>query len=214
MSNIPVPDPLELDGDVEESVKQFKLQWKYYALATELSKKAANIQKATLMAVIGKKAAVEIDEMTLTEAQSASPEAILEALEEHLIPKKDVRLERAEFNTISQQEGEKIEDFVKRMRKQAKKCGYNANQQEEMIKDRLIIGILDHAMRKKLLKAGDLTVDNMVAKVKENQEIEDLASKYEKMSTKPSSSQEATEAYKVTATKKLKKTVPLLWKRA
>lgn len=54
----------------------------------------------------------------------------------------------------------------------------------------------------------------MVAKVKENQEIEDLASKYEKMSTKPSSSQEATEAYKVTATKKLKKTVPLLWKRA
>lgn len=123
-----------------------------YALATELSKKAADIQKATMMAVIGKKAAVEIDEMPLTEAQSASPEAILEALEEHLVPKKDVRLERAEFNTISQQEGEKIEDFVKR--KQAKKSGYNANQQEEMIKDRLIIVILDYAMRKKLLKAG------------------------------------------------------------
>lgn len=123
-----------------------------YALATELSKKAADIQKATMMAVIGKKAAVEIDEMPLTEAQSASPEAILEALEEHLVPKKDVRLERAEFNTISQQEGEKIEDFVKR--KQEKKSGYNANQQEEMIKDRLIIVILDYAMRKKLLKAG------------------------------------------------------------
>ncbi|XP_052562525.1 uncharacterized protein K02A2.6-like [Culex pipiens pallens] len=205
MSNIPVPEPLKLGGNVEEAVKQFKLQWKYYALATELSKKGNDLQIATFMAVVGAEAVMMIDDLALTEAQQATPTDILQAVEEHLVPARDVRLERADFNTMVQQDGEKIEDFVKRMRKKVKKCGHTPAQQEEMVKDRLIVGISDHQMRKKLLKAGNLTVDQMVVKVKESQDIEDLASKYEKMAAKQSTSRDAGETFKVTATRKLQK---------
>lgn len=73
MSNIPVPEPLKLGGNVEEAVKQFKLQWKYYALATELSKKGNDLEIATFMAVVGAEAVMMIDDLALTEAQQATP---------------------------------------------------------------------------------------------------------------------------------------------
>lgn len=123
MSNTPIPTPLRLDGDNEEAIGIFKLQWKYYALATELATKPAAQQVATLMAVIGADAVMMIDELPLTTAQKASPDAILEEVRKHLVPQRDVRVERAEFNTICQQEGEKIEDFAKRIKTKVKKCG-------------------------------------------------------------------------------------------
>ncbi|XP_062713612.1 uncharacterized protein K02A2.6-like [Aedes albopictus] len=202
MSNIPIPAPLRLDGDKEEAIGIFKLQWKYYALATELATKPAAQQVATLMAVIGADAVMMIDELPLTTAQKASPDAILEEVRKHLVPQRDVRVERAEFNTICQQEGEKNEDFVKRMKRKVKKCGYSDAQQEEVLKDRMIAGIESHQMRKELLKAGNISVADMVKRVKDHQEIEELAKKYERMAP---NREESRNTFKVTATKKMEK---------
>ncbi|XP_055590384.1 uncharacterized protein K02A2.6-like [Uranotaenia lowii] len=199
MANIPVPVPLKLGGDDGEAIKIFRLQWKYYALATEVAKKAANQQVATLMAVMGIEGVMLVEELQLTEEELALPDEILSRIEQHLRPQRDRRMERAEFNAMCQEEEEKIEDFVKRLKKKATSCGYTAAQQEDLLKDRVIAGVRDHQTRKELLKAGDIPVDDMVKKVKEHQQIEELARKYERMSVTKDS---ARETFKLTATMK------------
>ncbi|XP_058817181.1 uncharacterized protein K02A2.6-like [Topomyia yanbarensis] len=77
-------------------------------------------------------------------------------------------------------------------------CGYDAVQQEELLKDRIIAGINDHQMRRELLKSGDLSVAEMVKKSNEHHQIEELARKIELMST---SKENPGTTFKVTATK-------------
>lgn len=45
---------------------------------------------------------------------------------------------------MCQQDEEKFEDFVKKIKRKVKKCGYTADTQEEALKDRIIYGIGYH----------------------------------------------------------------------
>lgn len=199
MANIPVPAPLKLGTNDSEAIKIFKLQWTYYALATEVAKKPADQQTATLMAVMGVEGVMLVEELQLAAADRATPDAILKKIEDHLAPKRDKRIERAEFNTMCQTHDEKIEEFVKRLKKKVVDCGYTNDQRKEVLKDRLIAGVRDHQIRKELLKAGDIPVDDMVKKIKDYEQIEDLAKKFERMAA---SNEPPRDAFKVTATKR------------
>ena len=54
---LPPPPPLDIhDASVSEKWKRFKLAWDSYSLATELNKKAEEIQVATLLTIIGEDA--------------------------------------------------------------------------------------------------------------------------------------------------------------
>lgn len=203
MSGIPVPAPLKLGVDDEEAVKVFKLQWNYYALATGVDDKPDNQQVATLMAVMGVEGVMLVEELGLTAQEKSQTATILKKIEEHLVLKRDKRVERAEFNTICQRDDEKIEDFVKRLKKKVASCGYSEEQREEHLKDRIIAGIHDHQVRKELLRAGNISLANMLKKMKEYQQIENLARMYEQMSNPKSSGETSREAYKVTKTTKL-----------
>lgn len=204
MSNIPVPAPLKLGVDDEEAVKIFNLQWSYYALATGVNVKPANQQVAILMAVIGAEGVMLVEELNLTPEEKGNKEIILRKIKKHLVPHRDKRVERAEFNTICQRDGEKIEDFVKRLKKKVTSCGFIADQQEELLKDRIIAGMKDHQIRNELLRSGDITVADMLKKIKDYQQIEDLAKKYEQMSGGTVHSGETShETYKLSKTMKL-----------
>ncbi|XP_058828586.1 uncharacterized protein K02A2.6-like [Topomyia yanbarensis] len=200
MANIPVPAPLKLGVNDSEAIKIFRLQWTYYALATQVAEKPANQQTATLMAVMGVEGVMLVEELQLIEADPATPDAILKKIEDHLTPQRDKRMERAEFNTMCQNDEEKIEEFVKRLKKKATDCGYAVEEQKELLKDRLIAGVRDHQIRKELLKAGDIPLDDMVKKIKDHQQIEELAKKYERMTAVNDSSRDT---FKLTTTKRM-----------
>ncbi|XP_055542780.1 uncharacterized protein LOC129728368 [Wyeomyia smithii] len=152
------------------------------------------------MAIIGVEAVMLVEELQLTAAERATPDTILTQIEQHLVPQRDKRMERAEFNTMCQNEQETVEEFVKRLKKKALACGYAADQQGELLKDRLVAGVRDHQVRKELLKAGDISVDDMAKKIKEHQQIEELAKKYERMTT---ASEPPRDTFKLTTTKEM-----------
>ena len=204
MSGIPVPAPLKLGLNDEDAFKVFKLQWNYYSVATNVATKPASQQVAMLMSIMGADGVMLVEELNLTAAEKDSTSTILQKMEAQLVPKRDKRVERAEFQTMSQREAEGIDDYVKRLKKKAQGCSYAADELEEHIKDRIIAGIRDNLVRRELLKAGDLSLKDMVKKIKDHQQIEELAQQYEKMTSyKEEPSVCTADALKVTATKKI-----------
>ena len=62
------------------------------------------------------------------------------------------------FNSANQEERESVDQYLYRLRKLASTCNYGAIC-DEMLRDRLVIGIADHAVRRRLLREKDLSLN-------------------------------------------------------
>ncbi|KAK5637834.1 hypothetical protein RI129_000175 [Pyrocoelia pectoralis] len=79
-------------------------------------------------------------------------------------PKINITFERFKFHKMAQQVNEKVEEFVGRLRVQAKRCEFQ-HLQNEVIRDQLVIGLLNEDVRKVLL-AEDPQLEAAVSKAR------------------------------------------------
>ena len=75
----------------------------------------------------------------------------LKALEDHLLPKRNVVYERYVFNSCFQAPEEPIDHYVNRLRKLALSCQFGTLT-KEMIRNRLVISIQDKNTKARLLR--------------------------------------------------------------
>lgn len=122
----------------------------------QLNKKAPEVQVANFMIVIGSDARKIYKTFALSEAESKEVEVVKAKFKEHFTPKINPAYERYKFNKMKQQEGESFTDFLTTARLQAKKCQFG-NLTDELLRDRITVGISNDDVRKKLL--GDPTID-------------------------------------------------------
>lgn len=99
--------------------------------------------------------------LKLTEEESTSVNASLAALEAYFKPKTNVLYERYLFNSSTQGPDEGIDEFVNRQRKQASSCKFGTLT-DEMIRDRIVIGLQDRNTKLRLLKEEDLDLNKTV----------------------------------------------------
>ena len=90
-------------------------------------------------------------------ADRTDPDNSLQALTQHFEPQKNIIFERYLFNSANQ-ENENIDQYLNRLRKLASTCTYGALC-DELIRDRLVIGIKSHEVRKRLLREKALTLN-------------------------------------------------------
>ena len=153
---IPGPKPMEMKGNQAENWKFFKTSWNNYMIAAGLDEKPPNVQLATLYTFMGKEACQLAEHLPIAEPDD--PNSVLEALTQHFEPKRNTIFERYIFNSATQEEGEHLEQFLARLRKLAATCDYG-NLSDQLIRDRLVIGIQDNSVRKRLLREKNLTLD-------------------------------------------------------
>ena len=79
-------------------------------------------------------------------------------MEDYFLLKKNVVYERYVFNSCFQAPEESIDCYTNRLRKLASSCQFEALT-EEMIRDRLVIGIQDKSTKARLLREKDLSLD-------------------------------------------------------
>ncbi len=70
-------------------------------------------------------------------------------------PKRNITYERHLFNTCGQGANETIDAYVTELRLQAKNCEFGALC-NELIRDRIVVGIRDDSVRSRLLREPDL----------------------------------------------------------
>ena len=80
------------------------------------------------------------------------------ALENYFKPKRNVVYERYIFNSCEQNTGESVDSFVTRLRKYVSSCEFGLLN-DELIRVRLVIGLIDMGTKRKLPRDKTLTLD-------------------------------------------------------
>ncbi|XP_038835833.1 zinc finger and SCAN domain-containing protein 2-like isoform X2 [Salvelinus namaycush] len=89
----------------------------------------------------------------------------------HLAVRRNVILERTKFNQRQQEAGETADDFITALHCLSEHCGYGALL-SEMIRDRLVAGLLDRRLSKQLQMDPELTLDKAVARIRQTELVE------------------------------------------
>jgi len=161
-SVLPPPEKMDLKGDLRGNWQFFKTTWVNYAAALELAKKAKEVQVGTLLSVMGKDCLQVFMNLPMEDEDRKDPAKILDKLSVYFEGKQYIIYERYLFNSISQEKSETFDQFVNRLRDQGKDCAYEGLQ-DQMIRDRIVIGITDNGTRARMLREADLTLERALA---------------------------------------------------
>ena len=74
--------------------------------------------------------------------------------------------ERAKFNQRKQREGESVDTFITALHNLADHC-MHGKLREEMIRDRIVVGLLDTALSEKLQLDPDLTLEKAITSARQ-----------------------------------------------
>ena len=181
-SNFPVPSPMVCQGDKVANWEFFRQQWEDYEVATGLDQRDPKIRLATLRSVMRRECMQIFMNLKLTDEERKDVKMCVEALEAHFKPKRDVVYERYVFNMCSQNAEETVDEFVNRIRKLASSCQFGTLT-EELIRDKLVLGIRDQSTKLRLLKEEGLTL-NKAVNICRSSEIANIQLKSMKVSSK------------------------------
>lgn len=144
-------DDLSFEGNVAENWRSFKKAFDVFELAADCNKKKDDTRIAIFLNAAGKEALKLFDTLPLTEADRKSYTKVVEAYENFCIPRKNVVYERFLFYSRNQKDGETFDSFLVDIKKLSKTCEF-ADNKDDMIRDRIVLGIADKGLQEKMLK--------------------------------------------------------------
>ena len=160
-----LPPPMLWKGNISENWKKFVQRFDLYMEATEKTKKSDKTKVSILLHIMGEEAIEVYNTFTFPTEEDGSTVITLagvkDKFEGYCTPKKNLTLERYNFNKICQQSDESVEAFVTRLRTQAKKCEYGTLE-EDLITDRIVIGCRENVVRERMLREEGLKLERAI----------------------------------------------------
>ena len=155
--NLPCFNPREDRNTLSVRWKRWKRSFELYVLAKGIS---SDPQKVALLLDT---AGTELQELyytlAATEGELKPYKDLIEVLDEYFVPKVNVSFERHVFRQMEQQNGEKIDQFVCRLRQKAITCEFT--DVDETIRDQLIEKCQDQRLRRKFLEKTNATLADL-----------------------------------------------------
>ena len=145
-SKVPAPPKIELSGNLAKNRKQWKQVRSAYELVTGLNEQTdeypcqSEDEKKNLAKILAK---------------------ILELRESYCLGKTNVIHERYRFNNRDQEASESIDNYASNLRSLADTCNFGALK-DETIRERIVCGVGDSSLRKKLLQVPELTLERCI----------------------------------------------------
>ncbi|UYV77068.1 SDK2, partial [Cordylochernes scorpioides] len=141
-----------------------------YRIASELSEKSESEQVNALIYIMGDKAEEILILFNLSEAQINDYKLVVSKFQDYFIGKRNVIYERAKFNRRSQGEMEPVEEFITNLYVLAETCSYGILK-EEMIRDRLVVGVKNLNLSEKLQLESELTLEKAIQIVRQSESV-------------------------------------------
>lgn len=157
-------DSLSLEGNVSENWRVFKRNYDIFMIAKGIDEKTDVVKINTFLNAIGKDAVEVYDTFNLTAVQRANYAQVIKAFEDFCTPRKNIVYERYKFGIRNQKEGEPFDSFLMDIKKLAHTCAFN--DEGDMVRDRIVIGIADSKLRTRLLEVRNLSLDDAVDKAR------------------------------------------------
>ncbi|CAB4030206.1 PREDICTED: uncharacterized protein LOC106613174 [Paramuricea clavata] len=146
--------------EVEETWTQYTERLEQYFLANEVTD--AKEQRAIFLSVCGSKTYALIRDLLQPKKPGDTEiKEIFKELEKHFIPTPSVIVERFKFHGRIRSVDEGIAKYVAELRRMTKHCKFGTSL-DDMIRDRLVCGINNEKIQRRLLAEPELTYKKAV----------------------------------------------------
>ena len=168
MAKFNPPDSFAFDRPNEWG--DWKQRFQRYRLATKLNKEDGEVQVSSLIYAMGPEAENIFKSFTLSEDDQKKFDVVLGKYDGYFYPKRNVIHERACFHLRVQRPGEKVEMFIRALYDLSEHCDFGAIK-DEHIRDRIVVGILDKDLSRKLQLEAGLTLTQTIQTVRQSEEV-------------------------------------------
>lgn len=159
MSKLPPPGELSFaeTHSLAERWRMWSEEMRLY-LHLAMSKDSEKDKFTAFLYIIGRSGREIYNTWSLTADEMNKVESLFDRFERYCKPKQNITLERYRFNSRTQKPGESLDEFVTDLRKLAKLCQFQTLE-EEMVKDRIVVGIHNQSLKERLLREPDLNLE-------------------------------------------------------
>ena len=156
------PEPFEFQNP--DGWPKWKRRFEQFRVASGLATSSGPQQVSTLLYCLGPEAEDVLLSTNITEEGRKVYETVLKQFDDFFKVRVNQTLERAKFNNRSQKEGETADEYITALYSLAETCNYK-ELKEEMICDRLVVGIRDRTLSEKLQLDAGLTLESAKKKI-------------------------------------------------
>ena len=171
MTTYGIKPPESFDVHHPENWTKWSKRFEQFRVASGLSGAVAAKQVSTFLYCFGESAEDLLSAMGATDADRATYAGIKERFDTYFKVRHNAVYERACFNRRIQQQGESAEDFIVAVHTMADRCEFGADWRDELIRDRLVVGIRDVELSEKLQLTPTLTLAEAVKQIRQREAV-------------------------------------------
>lgn len=158
-------DDLSLEGNISENWRRFKRDFSIFLIASRHDGDPDNVKIATFLNAIGKEAREVYESFGMTAEQRVVYNQVIAAFDAFCEPKKNIIYELFLFYRRDQKQKEPFDSFLMDLRRLARTCNFG-QAENEMIRDRIVIGTANKRLQTKLLDTPQLTYESAIQKAR------------------------------------------------
>lgn len=193
MAQLRLLPPDQFDFRNPDDWPRWKRRFQQFREASSLTEDSAKKQVNTLLYCLGEEAEAVLSSTTITAEERDVYDTVVSKFDSFFQVRRNVIFERARFNKRDQLPGETVEQYIMELYKLVEYCSYG-ELKDEMIRDRLVVGILDSALSQRLQLDATLTLEKAKKLVRQREAVgeQNQLLRETEPSTRPSTSVDPT----------------------
>ncbi len=161
-SNVPLPPRLDIKGNTAQNWKVWKQIWDSFEIVSGLGTQENKYRVATFITCVGQEALEIYNGLPFqNDRDKQDMPKILNLMEEFCVGQTNVIYERYVFNNRRQEAGESVDAYATALRALAQTCAFG-ELKSDLIRDRIVCGIQDNTVRKKLLQEKGMDLNKCI----------------------------------------------------
>ena len=186
MTSTRLPPPGEFNFSKPDEWPKWRRRFEQYRWASGLDAESETRQVDTLLYCLGDEADSVLASTNISSDDKKKYEKVIEKFDSYFRVRRNVIFERARFNRRSQKEGESSEQYITELYNLIEFCEYG-DLKEEMLRDRLVVGIRDTGLSEKLQTDPDLTLERAKTMIRQKEAAREHRRELQEDSKKESS---------------------------
>ena len=158
MSTVNLQPPAPFCFHKTDEWPKWKRRFEQYRQASGLADKGDERQVSTFLYCLGDDAEDILDTTRITSEDKKKYNKVVDAFDDYFKFRKNIIFELAHFNKRCQLPNESVEQFITDVHRLADNCEYGV-MKKELVRDRLVVGIRDHALSERLQMEAELMLD-------------------------------------------------------
>ena len=169
-NSIPVATPEQFDFKRPDEWLRWKRRFEQFLSASGLDKESDERKVSTLLYCLGPDADDVLTSTGIGDDDRKKYSKVIEKFDAHFKVRRNVIFERARFNKRDQLESESAEEYITALYSLVETCDYGA-MKDEMLRDRLVVGIRNAKVSETLQMKADLTLEEAKKTIRQKEAV-------------------------------------------